>query len=155
MSKQKITPLIFDSYLAVIKNSVGSKLFRNFYARVNEKRTDIMQNGDLSCAFYVSSVLTLFKLIREVHGTVDATVKDLRKRGWRVVKKPRVGSVLVWEKLNFADNGFHKHIGFYIGNNKAISNSYTLGYPRKHHWTFGAKRKVELILHHSKLKNSF
>jgi hypothetical protein len=139
-------------YLAVIKNSIGSKLFRNFYAKVNGKKEDIMRNGDLSCAFYASSILALFKLIKEVHGTVDSTVKDLKKAGWEETNKPLIGSVLVWEKIDFKNSGPHKHIGFFIGNNKAISNSFKLGYPIEHHWTFKDQRKVEMILRNKKLK---
>jgi len=42
--KKKIIPLLRDSYLAVIKNSVGSKTFRNFYAKVNGKKQDLLKN---------------------------------------------------------------------------------------------------------------
>jgi len=150
-NERKITPLVFDTYLTVIKNSVGSKLFRNFYAKVNGKKTDIMRNGELSCAFYISSVLALFKFIKEIHGTVDSTVKGLKESGWRKIDKPKIGSVLVWKKIDFGDNDVHKHIGFFVGRNKAISNSYKLGYPIKHSWNFGAKRKIDAILWNPKI----
>ena len=145
-----VKPLIFNTYIAVIKNSVGSALFKNYYAKVNGKKKDIMRQGELSCAFYASSVLVLFKLIKEVHGTVDSTTNDLKKSGWKAIKKPRLGSILVWEKLDFGGET-HKHIGFYIGNNKAISNSYQLGYPFIHHWSFNNKRKVDFIFWNQKL----
>jgi len=151
-NKQKIIPLIFDTYIAVIKNSIGSKLFRNFYAKVDGKKLDIMNNGELSCAFYTSSISVLFDFIKKVHGTVNSTIKDLRGAGWKVIKKPKIGSVMVWEKMIFKKGDIHKHIGFYIGNNQAISNNYKFGYPTKHHWTFNNKRKVELILWNKKLK---
>ena len=82
-NKQKVILLIFETYLAVVRNSVRSKLFQNFYAKVNGKKTDIMRNGELSCAFYVSSVLALPKFIKEVHTTVDSTVKDLKESVWK------------------------------------------------------------------------
>lgn len=145
-NKQKIAPLVFDTYLVAIKNSIGSKTFRNFYARVDGKKVDIMQNGELSCAFFVSSVLALFKFIKGAHATVDSTVKDLRKSGWKKISKPKIGSVLIWEKADFGNNDAHKHIGFFIGDNKAVSNSNKLGYPVKHDWNFGAKRKIDAIL---------
>jgi len=149
--KQKVVPLTFNTYLAVIKNSVGSKLFRNFYAIVNGRRTDIMRKGELSCAFYVSSVLVLFKFIKTIHGTVDATVKDLKESGWKIIRKPKIGSILVWEKADFGRAGIHKHIGFYIGNNKAISNNGKLGYPIKHSWNFNGKRRVDAIFWNPKI----
>lgn len=149
--EHKITPLIFDTYLAMIKNSVGAELFRNFYAKVNGKKTDIMRNGELSCAFYVSSVLALSKFIKEVHGTIDSTVKNLQESGWKKVSKPKIGSVLVWEKMDFGNGNAHKHIGFFIGGNEAISNSYKLGFPVEHSWDFNAKRKIDIILWNQKV----
>ena len=110
-----------------------------------------MKNGGLSCAFYTSSVLSLFKFVKAVHGTVDSTAKDLVASGWRIIKKPKLGSVLVWEAMDFGGE-VHKHIGFYIGNDKAISNSDKLGTPVEHHLTFHNKRKIEIILWNSKLK---
>ena len=135
IKKQKVEPILMETYLRVIYNSTGSKIFKNLYAKVNGKKTDITQNGHLSCAFYVSSILFLFKLIREIHATVDGTAKDLRKSGWKEIKKPKLGSVLVWkEQRNIDDNKPHKHIGFYIGKAKAISNNSKYGYPTEHNW---------------------
>jgi len=150
-NKQKVEPLIFDTYLAVIKNSVGTKFFRNFYAKVNGKRTDVMKNGELSCAFFVSTILAFFKLIKEVHTTVDSTIKDLKISGWKITKRPKIGSIIIWEKQDFGNVDFHRHIGFYIGDNKAISNSSKFGYSAKHHWTFKNKRKIEMIFWNKKL----
>ncbi len=148
----KVIPIIPETYLAVIKNSIGSKLFRNLYAKVDGKRTDVMANGELSCAFYVSSILLLFKFIKERHATVDSTVKDLKQSGWKKIKKPKIGSIIVWGKIDFGNNDLHKHIGFFIGDNRAVSNISKLGYPGEHHFTFGGKRKIESILWNPKLK---
>ncbi|MEK7103397.1 MAG: hypothetical protein AAB870_03560 [Patescibacteria group bacterium] len=151
--KPTVIPLIFDTYLAIIKNSLGSIMFRNFYAKVDGKKTDIMRNGELSCALYVSSLLVLFKFIGKVHGTVDSTVKDMKESGWKEIKKPKIGSVIVWESMDFGDNDIHKHIGFFVDGDKAISNSYRLGYPVEHSWDFDSQRKVEIILWNPMLKN--
>jgi len=64
------------------------------------------------------------------------------------IKKPKKGSVLVWEKAQFEDDGLHGHIGFYIGNKKAISNDYKTGCPAEHNYQF---RKIESIWWHSKI----
>ena len=111
-----------------------------------------MKDGTLSCAFYVSSILTLFKLIGGIHGTVDATMEDIKKNGWKTIKNPRIGSILVWESVDFGNNNFHRHMGFYIGKNMAISNSTELGYPIKHNWKFDGTRKIETILWSSNLR---
>ena len=152
MSKKKVTPLIYDSYLALIKKSVGTRLFQNFYARVGGKKQDIMKNGDLSCAFFASSLLVVMGLVKEVHATVDGTVKDLRRSGWKRTRRMWKGSVIVWEKLNG-----HKHIGFVLDKKKAVLNSTIERVPTMHHLTFGVKnrkpvRRIEAVLWHPKLR---
>jgi len=151
MPKQKISPLIFDTYLAIIKNSLGSKMFRNFYVKINGKHIDIMKNGQYSCAFYLSNILKTFNLIKKPHVTVISTIKDMQKSRWQKIKKPKIGSVLVWEIKKFGKNDIHTHIGFYIGNHQAISNSSNKGCPIKHHWTFNNERKITAIYWHPKL----
>jgi hypothetical protein len=152
MKKQKVVPLTYETYLSVIKNSVGSKSFQNYYAEINNKKKDIMKKGELSCAFFVSSILTMFGFLKEVHGTVDSTVSKLTKNGWKEIKKPKPGAVLIWEKVSYGYNNEHKHIGFYIRKNTAVSNNYKLGYPVEHDWRFKGKRKVNHIFWNPKLK---
>lgn len=147
---------IFDTYISVIKNSVGTKMFRNFFVVENGKKKDAMKNGVLSCAYFVSFILCALGFIKRIHGTVDSAVKDLKESGWAEIKAPKVGSVLVWEEKDFGDGDTHKHIGFYIGDNKAISNSFKFKTPIKHHYTFGTvkgkpKRKIEAIFWNSKI----
>ncbi len=140
---------MFDSYVQAIRNSVNSRLFRNLYINYSGKKEDVLENGRFSCAVFVSSVLYLYKLISDVHATVAGSVTDLEKSGWEQIPKPEIGSVIVWE--NHQSNEGHKHIGFYIGEDKAISNSSKKKQPILHHWTFGTKkgqpvRKIEKIL---------
>lgn len=155
--QEKLKILLYDSYIQTVKNSIGSNLFRNLYAKIDERKKDILENGNLSCAVFVSSVLYLFKLASDLHSTVTGTVVDLKKSGWIEIKKPQPGAILVWEIKKFK-NGQHKHIGFYVGNGKAISNRREKRHPVVHHWTFGAKksqpvRKVEQIFWNTKLNN--
>jgi len=151
--KIKVKPLLFDSYLAVIKNSVGTNLFRNFYAEVNGKRTDVAIDGVRSCAFLVSTILKVFGLIKEVHLTCQRVVEDMEESGWYKIKKPRIGAVLVWERKKMGGRWFG-HIGFYVGGGEAISNSTPARVPKRHHWTFEGKREVEAIYWHRKLRKS-
>ena len=80
-NKTKIIPLTCKSYVAVIKNSIGTKMFRNFYAEINGQKKDVLENGELSCAFFASAILHLFQLIKEPHRTVASTIKDMDKSG--------------------------------------------------------------------------
>ncbi len=155
MANKLVVPILYDTYIAVIKNSPGSNLFRNSYAKIGRNRKDILENGKRSCAFFASSILCIFNLIKEVHATVDGTLKDLRNSGWGEIKRVKIGSILVWEAMDFGNGDAHKHIGFYVGKNKAISNFYKARQPIIHHWTFGAKkgkpiRKIEAIFWNKK-----
>jgi hypothetical protein len=150
--------MILDSYIAVIRNSIGTNMFRNFYAIVDGRKVDIMKDGGLSSALYVSSVLTIFKFISGVHGTIDSTVKDLEKSGWIEIGETKVGSVIVWEAAPFNRHGIHKdqrHIGFYVGNNEAISNNADVRTPQKHHFLFGSKRNIEKIFWNPKFDTDY
>lgn len=135
MSKPK--RLYFKTYLRVIHNSVDSNLFRNFYVSSPEKgEFDALNDGENSCAFFVSSILVVFKKLNDIHGTVESAVKDLVDSGWIEVDKPKAGDVLVWEAVQF-DDGLKKHIGFSVGNGKAISASWNKKTPLEHDEHFG------------------
>ncbi len=149
-TNEQVKPLLKDTYIAVIKNSLGSKTFQNFYAKVADEKRDIMRGGALSCAFFVSSITTLFGLTERIHGTVVGTENDLIESGWEKTEEPEVGSIIVWREIDF--NGEkHKHIGFYIGEEQAISNSCFDKVPKQHHWTFVGQRKVQYIFRNEKL----
>lgn len=122
----------FKTYIQLIHNAVGTHLFRNFYVRSGERGTfDSLDDGDNSCAFLVSSILTLMKKLQGgVHGTVDATVADLRESGWREVDgPPQAGDVLVWESVA---GHTQRHIGFSLGNGRAVSNASSQKMPVEH-----------------------
>lgn len=129
-------------------------MFRHLYVLENNKRKDILQKGDLSCAYYVSSILKIFDLISSPHATVRGTLEDMAKKGWHSGKKLKPGNVLVWEAIRFSNGSTHQHLGFYLGNNKAMSNSLKKGTPAIHHFTYGrqAKRKIIKILTHRLIK---
>lgn len=142
MSKIKILKL--ETYLAVINNSVNSSSFKDIFGKINNKKVNLTKNGHLSCAYFVSAILKLFGLIDDIHLTVDSTVLDLQNYGWKKINLTKIdsGDIIIWK-----DKDGHKHIGFYIGNNQAVSNSSKLGKIKKHHYTFNNKREIEKVFH--------
>lgn len=150
MQVKRFQPEKFDTYLAVIQNSVGSKFFQTYYLEIDGKKVDVMRGGDLSCAFFVSAVLIMFNLSKRIHGTVASIVRDLHTSGWQRIETPKVGCIIVWESKLGARGETHAHIGFYVGQDKAISNSSKRKYPVKHHHTYGGKRKIEAIYWNSR-----
>lgn len=155
--EQKVKPILKESYLKLIENSVGANVWRNFYAVVNEKKQDILKDGELSCAFFVSSVLVAFGLLKRRHMTVKSTIKDMTENGWQEIKSPKKGCILLWKAIKFPSGSTNAHLGFYIGNKKAISNRWEKKSPQIHHFTYGTKkdgspkRKIEKIFWHKKL----
>lgn len=135
----------------MIKNAVGTKMFRNLYLEIKDKRIDIAKNGKFSCAFFVSNVLLIWGLVSRGHATVESTIKDMEKNGWKKIlkNKTKPGDVIVWEKTRGPNNKMHFHNGFYIGNKKAISNDSEKAMPVIHKWDY---RKIAAIYTHPKLK---
>ncbi|MBU6214655.1 hypothetical protein KGM48_02315 [Patescibacteria group bacterium] len=143
MSSRKASAVLelLPSYRAAIHNSVGTALFRNLYFRIGRTIVDVLDDGDLSCAVFVSSILYLFGLIPERHTTVKSTVEDMKKAGWYVTKRPRSGAVIEWgyRQLPNGGQGKHRHLGFYVDASSAVSNDSIKRTISKHHLTFGTK----------------
>ena len=102
-------------------------MFRSYY--VDE--VDVLKNGDLACAFYVSSLLLIFKLIDRAHFTVNGTIYAMQQSGWYEIKKPKAGCVVLWHPV-IEGSESHYHIGFYVGEKQAISNRSSLGAVGEH-----------------------
>lgn len=140
----RVVILVRDSLLARVNDSVGTRMFQRFYARVGDKKLNILDNGDRSCALFVSTVLVGFHLVKEVHATVSGTLRDMESFGWQPLCRPRIGCVIVWE----ANECGHPHIGFYVAHGRAISNSSGKGFPDLHPYKI---HKVRYLYWHSKL----
>jgi len=150
MNPKKIEFILFDTYTATIKKSVGSKMFQNIYALVDGEKKDVAENGTFSCANFASSILVMFGLIKKRHATVKSTILDIETSGWKKVDEPKIGAVIIWGPWEKSDRD---HIGFYIGDEKAISTeSKDGGAPREHHWTYNDKRPVKAIYWHKTLE---
>ena len=131
------------NFLQTIENAVGTYMFRNLWANVDGVDKDILEDGDLSCAQFVSGVLYLNGLIKERHATVEGTVRDIEGFGWKKIKEPKIGSILVWEAMEYPDGSKHGHIGFYVGDQKAISNSPKEKSPQYHRWTYARENESD------------
>jgi hypothetical protein len=139
--------LYFKTYLQFIRNSIGTQMFRNFYIEAPDgTQLDALDDGSNSCAFYVSSVLALFKKLKNPHGTVASTLKDLEQSGWQTVPEAdlKPGDVVLWEAQEFAGT-WYEHIGFYTGDNRAVSTSWKEKKVREHDVHFDGQRAVKQV----------
>lgn len=137
------------TYLQMIKNSEGTKLFKSYFMEdKNRKRmVDIYKNGRLSCAAFVSSVLYLNNLIDTPHGTVKSTREKMVQFSWKKIdnKNMKLGDVIIWEKMKINHGTENKHIGFVLNKNQAISNDHQKRQIAKHHITYNNKRKIKEV----------
>ena len=147
------------SYLAMVRNAAKGEnhMFRNNYALVDGEEQDINRNGELACSFFVSAILYVNKFIGDMHAGTIGLEKDLEKSGWHLIDRPREGAVIVWEprKASFVPGMGHEHghLGFSIGNDRAISNgSNSTHMPEEHHYTYDGTRKIERIWFHPDLE---
>ena len=125
----------FESYLAVVPQLGGNRTCSARSSCAGDGELfDALHNGGRSCAFYVSSILTIFKKIGSFHNMVHSTRQDLKQSGWqevdvnRQMPRRRAGlgrrTTRRWQAA---------HIGFAIGDEQAVSTSYETGTPIVHH----------------------
>lgn len=150
------------TYLKLIENSVDTRLFNSVF--VKDKKTgrviDVFNNGELSCAFFVSAILTLVSAIDRPHSTVKTTIKKLKEtKEWEEIsfKSLSPGDVVVWEELKFPDGTKNEHIGFILNKKTAVSTDYRKKKVVSHDPTFGKdkygnpKRKISKIFRNLEL----
>ncbi len=149
--------------LAQIEGSIGGGQYLSLYI---EKSTgdspahvDVIENGRFACAYYVSALLHLMNLLDgAVHTTVTETIKDLLASGWYEIDEPVPGAVIIWGPKLASDGKPHRHVGFYLKDNQAVSTDGVTGRPTVHHVTYGTKdgspaRPIQAIYFHKQLRS--
>lgn len=160
----------FETYMAVIEGSIGTKMFRRLYITIAGAVGNIMydpiNDGDLASAFYWSSLNTLFGLtMGGVHTTVDYCEADLYDprqelaKRWYQIPEPIPGATLIWERQPGDDGLYRRHIGFFVGDRTAISTCPRAKSPQRHHFSFGTKggrpnRLIEAIYFNPMLRRN-
>jgi len=100
------------------------EIFRNFFVKNdNGEITDLLDDGDNSCASFVSNILYINFLIKLPCATVDSMEKTILDSGWKEsndINSLEKGDLILWEKN---ENYKNRHFGIYLGDNKCIQNS--------------------------------
>lgn len=129
MPDKNIKILRKGTYLKAIENSVGTKLFNSLIVEFQDSKEvkDILNDGEYSCAFFVSSILYLLGAIDKTHSTVKNLNKTLKNNNkWKEVNLNDLegGDVIFWEKIKFEDGSEDTHVGFAVNKEEAVSTSY-------------------------------
>jgi hypothetical protein len=146
---------IVDWRKHVIEESIGNKIWQYFPIIRKDGRVDVINRGRLGCYLYVS-MINIMTALSETHpGTWVAQAEEqLSESGWfQVQGTPRsVTDIVIW-----GEQDGHQHIGFYMGDDMAISmhddpdDPTGPRTPRRHHLTFEGTRAVEQIWTHPAL----
>ncbi len=137
MSDQNIEILKKESLIKIIENSVGSRLFNSLLVKYKDtgKIADVMNDGEYSCAFFVSSILYLFQTIPKTTATVKS-LKELIETDshWGKIntEEKEAGDVVFWEKVKLEDGTESAHVGFALNENEAVSADYKSKMIAKH-----------------------
>ncbi|MES2007207.1 MAG: hypothetical protein V4436_03850 [Patescibacteria group bacterium] len=115
---------------------------------------DVCNNGEYSCAFFVSSLLTLTSYLERPRATVAglrASLLSLSLERVASVEDVWPGDIIFWEKIVFDNGQANEHVGFVITKSRAISTSFKKRMVVEHDIEMPGgmgeeKRKITLIL---------
>lgn len=140
------------TYLKMIENSIGTKIFNSIFAEVEGQEKDLLNDGEFSCAVFVSGILLLNQMLEKGRSTVDSLEKDLEESdSFEEIKSdPQPGDILFWEKVRYEDGSENRHVGFTLSNTEAVSTDYVPKQVIKHPINkeienSGETRKIEKI----------
>ena len=155
MPDENLKKDLYKTYMKMLENSIGSRLFNSAYVtdQTKNKTFDVLNDGEFSCAFFVSGILKIFSMIDNPHSTVATLLKKLEEDdSWEKVSAENIkpGDVLFWEEMTFEDGTTNEDVGFLIEKNKAISTNYIEKKITSHHPTFDGTRKIEIAYHYKK-----
>ena len=143
MPNPNLTRLKLKNFVSFITELPGSKMWKRIYVvDGNGVEKDVANNGELSGAYMVSSVLTMFQLIDRPHATVQTTVDEMVKAGWQKIDTPVPVTVVCWDD---------QQIGFYLADNNVISNDSFKKAVARHGLIMGDGKKPTAFYAHPEL----
>ncbi len=120
---------------------LGTNQFRKRFRPVRSAQSpagwrirDVANNGDDSCASFVSYLLVANNLLGRSRSTVQTMVNAMEGYGWRESEQAAIGGIAVWGcradiELDGSTLG---HSGVYVGNDRFVSHSSIVFTPVEH-----------------------
>jgi len=122
-----------ETFLKMVENSEGCKLFNSLMMKKGGEVFDILGDGDVSCATFTSNILYLNEFLSKRTTTVLGLEKilseEVKSESSRFVEItiadfiPEKGDVVFWESIMGDDGAAHRHVGFVLNENEAVSTS--------------------------------
>lgn len=142
-----LTKLTRKNLIKTLYACDGAALWQHLYVEDgNGDEFDATRGGELSCALFVSSILSAFGLIDMSHATVATTLNEMERAGWYKIKQPRPGAV-----VEYPIHEGHPHIGFALEDGDFISNNAKLYTPTIHKQQMDDGREPIAFYWHDKL----
>jgi len=117
-----------ETYTKMIENSIGTRLFNSIIVTEYDIQKDILNDGEFSCACFVSGILFLQNVIPRTRTTVTNLEKDLLENPLMdevaMPKNIRAGDIIFWESVTYEDGSSNRHVGFALSNIQAVSTNY-------------------------------
>lgn len=142
----------FLTLASMVCRAPGCRIFRNFFRIPEEGIEDVVSDGELSCVYFASGLLTLCGLFEGVQLNIDYMVEALQDSGWRKDLKFQHGrgelGIAIW-----GTEPGKRHLGFVVGSLAVSTSSYV---PHlcvvRHSLTMKDGRKINQIWTHPKLR---
>lgn len=116
-----------ETYIKMVENAVGSRMFNSILVKENDEIRDLLNDGEYSCAVFVSSVLTLQQLLAKPRTTVKNLEADIAESThFTEVPNGNVqpGDILFWESVTYEDGTANRHVGIAVSHTEAVSTNY-------------------------------
>lgn len=135
--------------LAMINSSVDCDMFARIATLGRDETHQVIRDDELGGCYYVCFLLRGFHLISSIRLTVSGTARQLPRSGWETLDNTGVlapGMIIVWETTGTVTP--RKRIGFYVGDEEAVSTAINRGIPTRHHATFGDQHRIQRVYAH-------
>ncbi len=106
------------------KNAAGSKIWAKSFILDSEGDVhDIYENGNLSCAYFISAILKVNDLWQDqCVANVNSLTAKLPDNGWILIPEARIGSIIIYGESKGRRSWATKHVGIIVGEDEVISN---------------------------------
>lgn len=116
-----------QTLLQMIKNAPGNRLFNSLFVSYKNSGEvkDVCNNGEYSCAFFTSSLLTINGYLERPHATVAGLRAKMLTFPFQKIEltDAQPGDVIFWDKIEHEDGTVTEHVGF-VSEHGAVSTDF-------------------------------